>query len=513
MMKTQVEQDGIVTLTSEAAESLKDSHMLNEDLRPTTREEHHWTAYNFSSLWIGMCICIPTYTMASGLIALGMNWWQAIVTIILGNLVVLVPILLNTHAGTKFGIPYPVFARLWFGSKGAHIPAIARAIVAAAWFGINCWYGGAAIDTLLASMTGWEHVGGHLFIAFFAFWALNVIIAYRGPEAIRKMEFWAAPVLIVLGLALLIWAITAAGGMGPMLSAPSKFQSAGQFFAIFFPALTGTIAFWATLALNIPDFGRYAKSQKAQIIGQSIALPGTMGLFAFIGVAVTSATVVIFGQAIWDPAALMSHFPPFVILIGTLGIILAALTTNVAANVVAPARAAENLLPRKITFGIGAILTGLLSLLMQPWYLVGDISNYIFVFLGGYGALLGPIDGIAIADYWIVRQRKLVLTELYSSTGRYSYASGFNMKSIYALIIGIIIPLLGLFVPGLRFLWDNAWTIGLIISGCVYGYLMRQDPSRLAEGEYESMTVIMNSSNSAKDVAAAQVVNHGPENV
>lgn len=512
MMKTQVEQDGIVTLTSEAADSLKDSRMLNEDLRPTTRKEHHWTAYNFSSLWIGMCICIPTYTMSSGLIALGMNWWQAIVTIILGNLIVLVPILLNTHAGTKFGIPYPVFARLWFGSKGAHIPAIARALVAAAWFGINCWYGGAAIDTLLVSMSGWENVGGHLFISFFVFWALNVVVAYRGPESIRKMEAWAAPVLIVLGLALLIWAIVAAGGFGPMLSAPSKFTSAGQFFTIFFPSLTGVIAFWATLALNIPDFGRYAKSQKAQAVGQSIALPGTMGLFAFIGVAVTSATVVIFGQAIWDPAALMSHFPPFIILIGTVGIILAALTTNVAANVVAPARAAENLWPRKITFAGGAVLTGILALAMQPWYLVGNISNYIFVFLGGYGALLGPIDGIAIADYWIVRQRKLSLTELYSPTGRYSYASGFNMKSIYAFLIGIVVSVLGLFVPGLHFLWDNAWTIGLVVSGCVYGYLMKNDSSRLTDAEYAAITVVMDSPSASKDIAE-NMIKQGPENV
>ncbi|RYL99044.1 nitrate reductase [Sporolactobacillus sp. THM7-7] len=510
-MKTQIEKDGIVTLTSEAADSLKDSHYWNDDLRPTTQEEHHWTPYNFASLWIGMCICIPTYTMASGLIALGMNWWQAIITIILGNLIVLIPILLNTHAGTKFGIPYPVFARLWFGSKGAHIPAVARAIVAAAWFGINCWYGGAAIDVLLASMTGWENVGGHTFIAFFAFLVLNVLVAYRGPEAIRKMEFWAAPVLLVLGLALLIWALTAAGGFGPMLSAPSKFDSAGEFFAIFFPSLTGTIAFWATLALNIPDFGRYAKSQKAQIVGQSIALPGTMGLFSFIGVAVTSATVVVFGEAIWDPAALLSHFPPFVIFIGTVGIILAALTTNVAANVVAPARAAENLWPKKITFAGGAVLTGLLALAMQPWYLVGDISTYIMVFLGGYGALLGPIDGIAIADYWIVRKRKLALTELYSGKGRYSYTSGFNKNSIYALIIGIVIPLLGLFIPGLRFLWDNAWTIGLIVAGGVYSYLMRENPSCLKAGEYEEMTVMIDGEGSRN--VSVNMAKQGPGSV
>lgn len=492
-MKTQIEKDGVVTLTGDAINNLKDSHMWNEDLRPTSGKEHDWTSYNFASLWIGMCICIPTYTMASGLIALGMNWWQAIATIILGNLIVLIPILLNSHAGTKFGIPYPVFARVWFGSKGAHIPAIARALVAAAWFGINCWYGGAAIDALLVSMSGWGNVTGHTFIAFLLFWALNIVIAYRGPESIKKMEAWAAPILLTLGAALFIWAITAAGGMGPMLSAPSKFESTGQFFAIFFPALTGVIAFWATLALNIPDFCRYAKNQKAQIVGQSIALPATMGLFSFIGVAVTSATVVIFGEAIWDPAALLSQFHPVVILIGTIGIALAALTTNVAANIVAPARAVENIWPKKITFGGGAVMTGLIALAMQPWYLVGDMSTYIMGFLGGYGALLGPIDGIAIADYWLVRKRRLALTELYTKNGRYSYQSGFNRNSIIAFAVAIAVSLIGLFVPGLRFLWDNAWTIGLLVAGAVYVWLMQNSSSILTSQEYKDMTIFENS--------------------
>lgn len=504
-MKTQVEKDGIVTLTNEEVNNLKDSHLWNDDLRPTTRAEHHWDAYNFSSLWMGMCICIPTYTMSAGMIALGMNWWQAIFTIVLGNLIVLVPILMNTHAGTKFGIPYPVFARVWFGSKGAHVPAIARAFVAAAWFGINCWYGGAAIDTLLASMSGWGHIGGHTFIAFIIFWAINVIIAYRGPETIRKMEAWAAPVLVVLGVALLIWAIVAAGGMGPMLSAPSKFKTTGQFLAIFFPALTGVIAFWATLALNIPDFGRYAKSQKSQIIGQSFSLPGTMGLFSFIGVAVTSATVVIYGKAIWDPSVLMSHFPPFIILIGTFGIIMASLTTNIAANVVAPARAAENLWPKKISFATGAVITGLVSLLMQPWSIVGDMSTYILGFLGGYGALLGPIDGIAIADYWIVRHRRLVLSELYLKKGRYSYVHGINKSSIIAFVVALIVSFLGLIVPGLKFIWDNAWFMGLIIAGVVYSLLMKNDPSRLSAAEYNEITVFEDTPGTAEAIAPSTI--------
>jgi len=487
-MKSQVEVDGIVTLTAEGENLIKDSPLYNEGLRPTTQAEHHWTSYNFASLWIGMSICLPTFSMAAGLISLGMNWWQAIGTIILGNLIVLIPILLNAHAGTKFGIPYPVYARLWFGSRGTHIPSMARAIVGAGWFGINCWFGGAAIDTLLVASTPWEHVPAHLPIAFLVFWAFNVWIAYRGPEAIRKMEFWAAPTLVVMGLALLVWAVTSAGGWGPMLSAPSTINSTGEFLKIFFPALTGAIAFWATLALNIPDFCRYAKSQRAQIIGQTVSLPTTMGLFSFIGVAVASATVVIYGEAIWDPAALLAKFSPFVIFIGTLGIILATLTTNVAANIVAPARAVENLSPRKLTFGMGAIITGIVSLLMQPWYLLDNFGNYIFLWLGTYGALLGPLDGIAIADYWMVRKKRIHLVELYQTNGRYSYKGGFNYAAIYAMLFGIAIPLVCRFIPGLTFVWDNAWTFGLFLSMFAYTWLMRGDNSLVSEAEYKKIT-------------------------
>jgi NCS1 family nucleobase:cation symporter-1 len=487
-MKVQREEGGIVTLTEEGITQIKDSPLFNEGLRPTSKEEHHWSAYNFASLWIGMCICLPAYSLAAGLISLGMNWVQAIITIILGNLIVLIPILLNSHAGTKFGIPYPVFARIWFGSKGTHIPSLARGLIGAGWFGINCWFGGAAIDTLLSSMSGWSSIPGHLGISFILFWGLNVWVAYRGPEAIRRMEFWAAPTLIVLSIALLIWAVTSAGGWGPMLSAPSKLTSTGEFLKIFFPSLTGAIAFWATMALNIPDFCRYAKSQKAQIVGQSIALPTTMGFFSFIGIAVTSATVLIFGEAIWDPAAVLAKFSPLAIFFGTIGIVLATLTTNVAANIVAPARAIENLWPRKMTFAKGAIIAGVVSLLFQPWYILENFGNYIFGWLGTYAALLGPIDGIAIADYWLVRKRRIHLIELYQTNGRYHYNSGFNQKAIWALIAGILVPFICKLIPGLQFVWDNAWTVGLFVSAFLYTWLMRDDSSRLGIEEYRKIT-------------------------
>ncbi|WCK53982.1 NCS1 family nucleobase:cation symporter-1 [Aneurinibacillus sp. Ricciae_BoGa-3] len=490
-MKTQIEQNGIVTLTQEVTARLSGSELWNDDLRPTTLTEHSWKGLNFATLWIGMCLCIPAYTMASGMISLGMNWWQAILTIFLGNAIVLVPILLNSHAGTKFGIPYPVFARLWFGAKGAHIPALARAIVAAGWFGINTWIGTGAIDTLLtASFPIWGNFSGHTAIVFAFFWALNVGVAYKGPEAIRILGLIAAPVVGISSIILFVWAYTHSGGLGPILSTPSKFKTTAEFLKVFFPALTGVIAFWATLALNIPDFCRYAKNQKSQMIAQSFSLPLTMSIFSFIGIAVTSATVVVFGQAIWDPVQLLAKFPPFVIFLGTIVIVISSLTINVGANIVAPARAIENLYPKRITFGIGALITGVFAILMQPWYIMSNFGNYIFGWLGTYGALLGPIDGIAIADYWLVRRKQMSLKELYEPNGRYNYTTGFNKHGVYALLIGVAIPLLGVFIPGLHFLWDNAWTIGLFAAIVAYTYLMKDDKSVLSQGEYEKITIM-----------------------
>jgi NCS1 family nucleobase:cation symporter-1 len=303
------------------------------------------------------------------------------------------------------------------------------------------------------------------------------------------MEAWAAPVLIVMSIALLIWAVTNAGGWGPMLSAPSTLKTPGEFLKVFFPSLTGAIAFWATMALNIPDFCRYAKSQKAQIVGQSIALPTTMGFFSFIGVAVTSATVVIYGEALWDPAAVLAKFSPFAIFLGTIGIVLATLTTNVAANIVAPARAVENLAPRRLSYQAGALIAGFVSLLMQPWYILDNFGNYIFLWLGTYGALLGPIDGIAIADYWLVRKRRINLMELYKQDGIYSYKSGYNSHAIWAMVIGIVIPFVCKYLPGMSFVWDNAWTIGLLISLFFYTWFMRSHSSILSRKVYDDITI------------------------
>ena len=496
-MITQIEHGGIVTLTREAARAASvHTDLWNDDLRPCTREEHSWTASRFASLWIGMCLCIPTYSLASGMITLGMNWWEAVLTIFVGSCVVLVPILLVAHAGTRYGFPYPVFARLWFGTLGAHVPALARAFIAAGWFGINSWFGGQALDAIVSRLLhGWTSIGGHVFIAFGLFWVLNVGIAMRGPQAIGRLAAFAAPTLGLAAIALFAWGVIAAGGMGPMLAAPAKLHG-GAFWAAFFPSVIGVIAFWATLALNIPDYSRYAVSQRAQVRGQ-LVMPLVMAAFSFIGIAVTSATLVIFGKALWNPVALIVKFPTIIVLIGGIIVILSSITINVGANVMAPARAFENLWPRRITFAGGAVLTGLLSLLMQPWYLLSTYATYIFQWLNTYGTLLGPFDGIAIADYWLVRGLRLDLMQLYTPGGWYDYVDGWNVRAIAALGIGWIPALIGFLdisltpksaVAPLGFLWQGGWLFGIVVAAIAYALLMRTEKSRITEAEYEAIT-------------------------
>jgi nucleobase:cation symporter-1, NCS1 family len=468
----QISKGDLVVLTDAAQAKLSAEHTLwNEDLRPCRLDEHNWPASKYAALWIGMCLCLPTYSLASGMIVLGMNWWESVLTILIGNCIVLVPILLVSHAGTRYGIPYPVFARLWFGTRGAHIPALARAIIAAGWFGINAWFGGQAVDAILGKVIpDWGGIGIHLALAFAIFWVLNVLIATRGPQAIGRLTVIAAPTLAICAVALFVWALVRAGGFGPMLSAPAQIHGSA-FWLVFYPSVVGVIAFWATLALNIPDYTRYARSQRDQLLGQALSMPITMALFSFIGIAVTSVTVLLYGTALWNPVELILKFPTGVIVFGGLVVILSSVTINVGANVMAPARAFENLWPQRIDFAAGAVMTGFLSLLMQPWYVLSVYSHYIFTWLGTYGVLLGPFDGIAIADYWLVRRRRLDLAQLYTADGAYSYTNGVNFRAIVALLIGWAVALLGLVTP-LHFLWRGGWLFGIVGGLLAYFLLM-----------------------------------------
>jgi len=459
-----------------------DSTLFNQDLAPIPFERRTWGLYNYASLWVAMSVCIPTYMLASGLIAGGMSWWQAILTILLGNLIVLVPMLLNAHAGTRYGIPFPVFVRASFGVKGANVPAVLRALVACGWFGIQTWIGGQAIySMLLIVLPASSRFACGIWVCFFAFWALNIFVIWRGIEAIKFLEGIGAPFMLGIGLLLLWWITSKAGGFGPVLSAPSKFKTTAEFLHFFVPSLTGMVGFWATVALNIPDFTRYAKSQRDQMLGQALGLPAAMTLYSFIGVAVTSASVVLFGEAIWDPVALLGRFhQPVVASIALVALLIATLNTNVAANVVSPSNDFSNLNPRLISFRTGGFITGVIGVLMMPWKLLGDYSAYIFGWLVGYSGLLGPIAGVMIADYFIVRQRELNVADLYRRNGAYEYDRGVNYRALAALALGIIIALLGLVLPPLRWLYDYAWFVGFLVAGASYVILMQRAPARAA---------------------------------
>lgn len=452
-----------------------DPALFNKDLAPVPLEHRTWGMYSYLSLWVAMSVCIPTYMLASGLIAGGMNWWQAIGTILLGNLIVLVPMLLNAHAGTKYGIPFPVLVRSSFGVRGANVPAILRALVACGWFGIQTWIGGQAMHSMAGIL--WPPLAGSAtatWVCFFSFWLLNMIVIWRGIETIRFLEGIGAPFMLGIGVLLLWWITGKAGGFGPVLSSPSKFQTSEEFFRFFIPSLTAMVGFWATVALNIPDFTRYAKSQKAQIIGQALGLPTAMTLYSFIGVAVTSASVVLFGEAIWDPVALIGRFnQPILAFIALIAILIATLNTNVAANVVSPSNDFSNLRPSMISFRTGGLITGVIGVLMMPWKLLSDYGSYIFGWLVGYSGLLGPIAGTMIADYFIVRRRRLVIEDLYRRGGEYEYVNGINWRAIASLAAGVVVALLGLAAPELRWLYDYAWFIGFAVSGVTYVLLMR----------------------------------------
>jgi NCS1 family nucleobase:cation symporter-1 len=470
------------------------SPFWNHDMAPTTRAQRKWGMKDIAALWISMSACIPTYMLASSLIAKGMNWWQAVLTIFLGNTIVLIPMVLNAHAGTRYGIPFPVYCRASFGILGANVPALLRALVACGWFGIQAWIGGWAIYKILAIyLPGWEELpvidGLGINVAqlgcFLFFWAINMVVIYLGIESIRLLLNIKAPLLILLGLALLGWAYDAAGGFGPILSQPSSFganeKKANDLAEFFFPALTAMVGFWATLSLNIPDFSRYAYSQRDQIVGQAIGLPTTMGLYSFIGVAVTSATVVIYGAEIWDPVVLVTKFTnPAILVVALFALCLATLATNLAANVVSPANDFAHLWPRAISFRTGGLITGVIGILIMPWKLVADPSGYIYTWLIAYSALLGAIGGILIADYFLLRGTRLDLPGLYVKDGPYWYRCGFNVAALAALAIGVA-PC----VPGflakvaaveVRPLWVEiyhyAWFVSFGLAFAVYVALM-----------------------------------------
>lgn len=463
------------------------TRLVNPDIAPTRPDQRTWNLWHIASLWVGMSVCIPTYMLAASMIDAGMSWRHSVFAVLLGNAIVLVPMVINAHAGTKYGIPFPVYARASFGTDGAHIPALLRAVVACGWFGIQTWIGGLAIHALVAILwPGWAALGGEWrfmgygvphYLSFLLFWLINMYFVWAGTESIKWLETLSAPLLIIMGLALLFWASARVGGLGVILERADQLgTSTGWKWGVFIPWVTAMVGYWATLSLNIPDFTRYARSQRDQALGQALGLLTTMPLFAFIGVAVTSATVILYGQAIWNPVDLLTRLAaeydsPLLGLVALVAVLVATLTTNIAANIVAPANSIANLSPKRIGFRLGGMIAGVLGILILPWELLDRYQTWLI----SYSGLLGAVGGVVMCDYLVVRRGVLLVDDLYQDGGAYSYRKGVNDRAAISLVAGILMALAGTLHPGLRFLFDGAWFSATAVSFVTYWMLMKRD--------------------------------------
>ena len=483
----------------ELTEALPETRLVNRDIAPTGIGSRTWNRWHIASLWVGMSVCIPTYMLAASMIEAGMNWWQSLLAILLGNAIVLVPMVINAHAGTKYGIPFPVYARSSFGTAGAHVPALLRSVIACGWFGIQTWIGGLAINVLFGILwPTWQELGGdrtfmgygvNHYVSFLIFWVINIYFVWAGTESIKRLETLAAPFLVIMGLALLAWATVKVGGMRTILRESDALIQAQRslpfsrfVLVLFVPWVTAMVGYWATVSLNIPDFTRYAKSQKDQMWGQAIGLLTTMPLFAFIGVAVTSATVILYGEAIWNPVDLISRLTAeqgsrVLGIVAMFVIVVATLSTNIAANIVAPAISFSNVSPRRVSFRLGGLIAGTLGVLIFPWKLLDMYQTWLI----SYSGLLGAVTGVIICDYVVIRRGVLKLRDLYLEDGAYTYSGGVNWNAIVALAGGIVVALAGTVHPSLRFLFDGAWFSAAIVSFGLYYVLMRAKDGRAQE--------------------------------
>lgn len=481
--------DGRVDLDDHTG--IRDSRYYNDELAPVPVERRRWTTYNYFALWMGMAHNIPSYLLASGLILLGMDWVQAFMTITLGNIIVLLPMLLNSHAGTRYGIPFPVFARAFYGVRGANLAALLRAFIACGWFGIQTWVGGQAIYVIVGKLAGdgWTNsaeVLGEpltLWLSFGLFWVLQMLVIWRGMEAVRKFENWTAPLVTVGFLILLGYVLIKAGGVGPILERPSRLGWGADFWKVFAPSLMAMIAFWATLSLNMPDFTRFGGSQRQQMRGQILGLPTTMSFIAIVAILTTSGGAVLYGEEIWDPAQLAARFDsPVVVVIALVALVLATISANLAANVVSPSYDFSNAFPKKITFAMGGLITGVVGILMQPWRLLANADVYINGWLVFYGGVLGAVAGVLITGYWVRARTHIDLADLYTERGRYWFSGGWNVPALVATLVGAVLAVGGAYtnpgsdgpfptdglIPFLKVFYDYSWLVGLVAASLVY---------------------------------------------
>ncbi|MFT6913937.1 MAG: NCS1 family nucleobase:cation symporter-1 [Motiliproteus sp.] len=467
----------------QTGDDVRNSQHYNEDIAPTQMKERTWSTWNVAALWVGMAICVPTYTLGGVLTAyFGLSVAEALITILVANIIVLIPLTLNAFPGTKYGIPFPVLLRSSFGILGSNIPCLIRALVACGWFGIQTMFGGVAIHILFSALIpGWENMGssGEV-VGFFMFLVMNLMIVIKGAESIKILETLSAPLLLAVSIGLMMWA-TPQISITELLATPANRPEEASFWGYFFAGLTAMVGFWATLSLNIPDFSRYAKSQKDQITGQIIGLPLTMFFFASLGVILTAASSTLVGETISDPVNLIGKIDsPFWVVVAMLMIIIATLSTNTAANIVSPTNDFQNIAPKKINQTRGVLLTGLLGVVLMSWELLkklGVIESDVSVeamytgWLLGYSSLLGPIAGIMIVDYFLIKRQVLDLPELYKTEGIYA---GFNPAGLIAFAIPVALTLFAITTGSLSWFYQYGWFTGSLLGGLIYWVAARQ---------------------------------------
>ena len=467
----------------DVGDDIANSPRYNEDIAPTRAEQRTWSRWNVASLWVGMAICVPTYMLGGALTAgFGLSVAEALWTILLANIIVLIPLTLNAYPGTRYGIPCPVVLRASFGIIGSNVPSLIRAVVACGWFGIQTLFGGIAIDIVFdAIIPGWSNLGGvGEVLGFFIFWIANIAVVIRGSEAIKHLEALAAPMLLVVAIGLAIWA-TPKISLSEVLSTPATRQAGEPFFGYFLPALTAMVGFWATLSLNIPDFSRYARSQRAQVVGQIIGLPFTMLLFAGLGVILTAASGELVGETISDPVTLIGRIEsPVWVVLAMLFIILATISTNTAANIVSPTNVFQNIAPKLINENKGVILTGIIGIALMSWELMkrlGWIETEVSVeglyanWLLTYSSLLVPIAGIMVVDYFLVRDQRYDAIALYKDNAGYP---AWNLPGFIAFLVPVGLTIAAMVIGDSSWFYsfyENGWFTGSILGGLIYYFV------------------------------------------
>ncbi|MBP0978398.1 MAG: cytosine permease [Oscillospiraceae bacterium] len=515
---TQVQRNGLFELSDSARQELMNSKYYNDDLAPSSVAERTWSTYTITMLWVGMSICIPSLSLASGLVGMGVSPWLAILNVALGNLIILIPIQLNSTIGTQYGIPFPLFARLTFGLKGAQLPSLLRGFTACGWCSVQAWVGGGAFAAIigcfaprfldpnwtigLPSWGGIQTASAGTFIGYILFMGLILWVAYNGLENIKWVQNIGGPILIVMMILLLIWSIHYAGTAGytfsDTLNASNNqelLDANGGFAYVYLTGLMGNIAFWATMALNIPDFSRYAKNNKSQFWGQMLGMPIPMAFCAFVGTQFGMSTLLVDGEAKFDPTNVFYYLDnKFMVFIGAVGVVMATITTCVAANVVAPANAIANLNPKKLGYRKGVLITVLFAFfILQAWWIYGSGSAY-FNWMNAYGTVLAPIAALLIADYWVVKKKRIDILGLFGANDRYQYSGGFNWAAIIAWFVAFIVPLVAYFGMSGGFWtflaeWNYVWSF--VIGFIVYLILMKTSlagKSYLTEEEYAEIT-------------------------